>query len=227
MDDRVPGTMAPEPNSMASGWSLAHALEGASRRASPKASLSRHLVGYRAAANDGAAVPHPGLPFDAEAAQPSPEDAALIARAAQSGEAAWAHERVSLIARALDDEASRLAGDPQKAGKVAEHLAPLIEQAFAGADAEAPGDYARAILGRERALELLQVVGREAELPDDVGRVRAAQTVRVAEEAHARAHAPRALRHPEPLEHRDLELEPAPLAPHAALEARRRHEMQA
>jgi hypothetical protein len=151
MDDRVPGTMAPEPNSMAPGWSLTQALEGATRRASPKVSLSRHLVGYRVAtADDDAAVPHPGVPFDAAAAQPSPEDAALVARATQAGEASWAHERVSLIGRALDEEAKRLAADPQKAGSVAEHLAPMIEKAFVGAAAEAPGEYARAIVGRER-----------------------------------------------------------------------------
>ena len=167
MDDRKPGTKAPEPNAMASGWSLAHALDGATRRTKPKASLSRHLVGYRVARTvdeetSGAAVPHPGVPFDAAAAQTSSEDGALVARAAQAGEASWAHERIALIGRALDEEAKRLAADPEKAGKVAEHLAPLIEQAFAGADAEAPGDYARAIVGRERELLETELLAERA-----------------------------------------------------------------
>ena len=144
MDDRKPGKVAPEPSSMGAGWSLSHALDGATRRAKPKASLSRHLVGHRVA------LPAIASSADVAHATHAPEDAALVARSAQAGEAAWAHERVALIGRALDSEARRLAADPAKAGAVAEHLVPMIEKAFAGATAEAPGETARAIVGRER-----------------------------------------------------------------------------
>ncbi len=130
-----------DPIGVGAGWSLSQSLDGALRRAKPKESLSRHLVGHRVA------LPAAEQGHESDR---SPADTALGARAAQSGEAAWAHERVALIGRALDAEAQRLAADPQKAGRVAEHLAPLIEQAFAGALAEAPGEQARAIVDREQ-----------------------------------------------------------------------------
>ncbi len=142
MDDPRPGSkLAPEPSALGAGWSLSQSLDGALRHAKPKESLSRHLVGYRVALPEA---------DQTQVSEYSPDDAALVARATQAGEAAWAHERIALIGRALDEEAQRLAADPQKAGKVAEHLAPLIEKAFAGALAEAPGEQARAIVGREQ-----------------------------------------------------------------------------
>ncbi len=67
-----------EPQLNGAGWSLAQALDGASRRAKPKASLSRHLVGHRVAMAETA--PSTETPDAVHA----PEDAALVARSAQA-----------------------------------------------------------------------------------------------------------------------------------------------
>ncbi|MEX0809521.1 MAG: hypothetical protein WD044_12415, partial [Dongiaceae bacterium] len=145
------GPVASEP----AGWSFTRALDAEAKRARPTTGLARHLSGYRIEPG----VVEPDGPTkesfaDRDAATTdaprSPEDEDLIARDAKAGEAAWADTRVSLIERALEAAATRLAKDPATAGKVAENLAPLIEKAFAGAEAEAPGAHARAIVGRER-----------------------------------------------------------------------------
>ena len=134
------------------GWRLTDAVDAAERRATPKLGLGRHLAGVAIAPVEAAPVSGASNTLPVKRTDVgSTDDAALIARATQASEAAWADERIALIARALDAEARRLAGDANTAGDVAAHIAPLFDKAIDGAMAEAPGETARAIVERERA----------------------------------------------------------------------------